>query len=571
MAEYYRTVFSVRKRDLRGIPLMEKAADATLLWAMECFGRCEFDSSRGLWTGDRGSLRIRDRKDVETNLAIYRLVWEMPDCDSTNRWRLSARLATDGQDVEADIEVLGIETPNRPLREEYLAKLPATPVQLLSEFDCRIGDLPMITRATKIARDDADSFLNDWLYGPDRQVPLLVVSLDSAGDGVDADQLQEQLLGLASVVVYDHDTAWDVARHVPRALRCYDGAIRLYAPGCSGDDVPQQNPYWMPSDERQLQSQPNRFWMMLRDECVNRTPTHTRRRLFSSVRSRIRRLEAENWEAELNRLEVRESELEDDYERRRQELEADAQSIRKLESERKIAIEELDRAYDELLQDLDDDTTSESAQKTVARAFRNRNKLLEDDIRRLQQDNALLRMRLDRSGSSESAVQDEVVGDQGILRQSDAEAGVESPEFRTVLEAVKAADASFDGLRFFPTAIESARDSQFTRPCEVYRALEVLAECGEARQRDGALGVVVRDWMAERGVDYAASESEQTEIRHSDERKFYDPKRDFHVYMGAHIRVGRNQVRIHVVWHDAEGKWLVGWVGDHLPTAGHNS
>ena len=547
MAEYFRTVFLVSKPDVFGIDLLRKVADSVEAWGKDCFGPCEFDDSRREFTGKSGTLRIRRRELPEERLGISRLVWERPDPDDlTNRWRLSARVATDGLYVETDIEILGIETPNRALRDEYIAALPTIPAQLLEEFECRIGSARLTTTATEIAPDDVDSFLSDSLFGPERKMPLVVVSRDSSGRGADANRLQERLVGMADVVAYDHDTAWLIAKDLPRALRCYDGAIRLYAPGCSRDDVPQQNPYWMPSDETQLG--PNRFWMMMRDECVNRVPTHTRRRLYASVLNSIRTFESERQEAELQRLE---------------EMEAILQSTSKLRDDYEKGIKELDSAYEDVIKELDDDTPAVSASKRVARTFKNKNAILELEIEELKlQIKALTESRV-------GLVLDEA--DDSDEDHPEA-SSVEPPkaEFNGVIDAVNKANGALGRLRFLPTAFSSAESSQYRRPQEVYRALEVLNVCGKARS-DGQLGVSIATWMSNFSLEYAADESEPTKARYSKERTFSDPERKIRYHMPAHIKIGGNQLRIHVFWETVAQEWLIGWVGDHLPTAGYNS
>ena len=563
MAEYYRTVFSIRKPDVRGIALLREARTTVRDWAMECFGQGEYDGPRREWIGANGALRIRKRELPDEGIAAFRLVWTRPDAsDQTNRWRLSVRLATEGNDVEADFEALGIETPNRPLREEYLAKLPAIPRKLLDDFECLIGAARLTTTATQIARDESSAFISDSLLSRDRQMPLVVVSRDKAGEGIDADRLQEQLVGLADVVAYDHDTAWDIAKDVPRALRCYDGAIRLYAPGCSEDDVPQQNPYWMPSDEERMREYPNRFWMMLRDECVNRTPTHSRRRLYSAVRNRIRQIESDQRDAKIERLEERQTNLYLD-DRRRREIEASPQSSHDLEAEYDLRFEELDSAYDEILMVVDGDERYVASLKRVARSLKNGNDRLRGEVKQLEREIAGLKSGVGWATPSELTAQIEESAEAEVSPIESAES-----EFRTVLEAVESAKIDLSRLRFLSSAFESARESQYQRPQDVYRALKILDACGNERS-EGPLGVSVHEWMAGHSVEYAAHESEQTEIRHGAARKFYDPARDFDVYMPEHIKIGRNQLRIHFCWH--EDQWAIGWVGDHLPTAGYNS
>ncbi len=559
MAEYFRTVFSVRKPDVFGIELLREVEDVVEAWGMDCFGPCKFDSSRREWVGGSGALRIRRRKLPDDRLGAFRLVWERPDTDDpVNRWRLSARLATDGLDVEADIEVLGIETPNRPLREEYLAELPTAPSKLLDEFECWIGEIRLTTAATEVASDQSATFIDDYLFNLERKIPLIVVSRNKSEEGIDADRLQERLVGLAEVVSYDHDTAWEISKELPRALRCYDGAIRLYPPGCSEHDVSQQNPYWMPSDEYELREYPNRFWMMLRDECVSRTPTHTRRRLFASALNRINTMR-------LNQRGVEMEEEEVYYRKRRSELESNLQSTIELEAEHRRRIQELDSAYDDILRELDDDAPDVSAAKTVARTFKNKNAMLEEEIRRLNREIGVLKAgRIESSPDRMNELKEDCL-------EEPREAAPQTVGFNRVIDAVNKANHALDTLRFLPAAFSSADRSQFRRPQDVYRALVALDTCGKARRQGGRLGVDIADWMTAHGVDYAAHEGERTEAQFGNERTFHDTERDEEVFMPAHIKIGGNELRIHVLWKDDERKWLVGWVGDHLPTAMHNS
>ena len=526
MSEYYRAVFSATKSGLSGVPLLDSVRDALREWIEGDFGpRAPSTNSPNAWTGAAGELSVNEHRLEDEGLAAFRMKWERPDPDDeAGRWRLSARLATEGDDVEVDIEVQGSENRRLGIRGEYAAKLPSVPARLLSEFDCALDGRRLFTKAERMAGEGwAASFIRDRLFAPERRIPLVVASENGDGRGVDADTLQENLLGLATVVSYDHRAAWDISRDIPRALRCYDGAVRLYSPGCAETDVAQQNPYWVLYDALRLQDA-GILWLILRDECVNRVPRQTLRRLYTRTRRRI--------EARQN------DEVIQTYESLLAENEANIDP-------------ELYEAYKSLE---DPDTPPNPAYLVAytrwARAFKNQNERMKIEKAQLESELERLKANGDarESAESETAIPPTPIQD------------AEPRQFKTVKDAVAQANGALDGLRFFPTAFESAERSQFRRPAEVYRAFEVLSECAKARGK-GPLGKDLTLWLAERGVEYAPRESESTEREYRAERTFCD------IYMPAHVKIGGSELRIHLSWDESAGKWLIGYVGPHLPTS----
>ena len=522
MSEYYRAVFSATKSGLSGVPLLDSVRDALREWVEDDFGPREPSSnSPGAWTGAAGELSVNEYRLEDENLAAFRMKWERPDPDcEAGRWRLSARLATEGEDVEVDIEVQGSENRRLGIRDEYAAKLPSVPARLLEEFDCAMDGRRLFTKAERMAGEGwAAAFIRDRLFAPERRIPLVVASENSEGRGVDADRLQENLLGLATVVAYDHRAAWDISRDIPRALRCYDGAVRLYSPGCAETDVAQQNPYWVLYDALRLQDA-GILWLILRDECVNRVPRQTLRRLYTRTRRRI---------------ETR-------------QFEADFQALAELESLPNHPDAEFYEAYRSL--DYPDDPPRGDAATYMRMAiiFRRKNESLEAKNKRLEEQVETL------SGA----------GDSKPVETVSSAAPADTREFKTVKDAVAQANGALDGLRFFPTAFESAERSQFRRPAEVYRAFEILSECARERGK-GTLGISVTQWLANRSVEYSAGESESTEREYRDARTFCG------VYMPAHVKIGGSELRIHLSWDDSANKWLIGHVGAHLPIARYNS
>ena len=284
MAEYYRTVFTIEDSDIRGLDLLSLVSASVQDWFRDETG----------WpvSGELGTLEDDEQKlefggARSGDLGRSWVAWErMVDDVSDAMWRLSVRLATEGGDLEADVEIRGVEGAASPL---FRADPPRVVHTLLSEFQCNINGRRLSTVARRIPVEDSPTLLEE-LLDPDRRLPTIVVSEGGdRGAAMDPDDLQRRLLGIATVYSYDHDVAWHISKDLPRSLRCYDGAIRLYSPGCSESDVPQQHPYWVPSDVERLSD--DLMISILRDECVSRLPRLGRRRLYSRVSYVIQREE----------------------------------------------------------------------------------------------------------------------------------------------------------------------------------------------------------------------------------------------------------------------------------------
>lgn len=150
------------------------------------------------------------------------------------------------------------------------------------------------------------------------------------------------------------------------------------------------------------------------------------------------------------------------------------------------------------------------------------------------------------------------------LTEQNRELSPTSTEFLSVIEVVDWAKR-LKGLRFLKDAERSAKKSHRRKQnlLEVRDVFQTLAEYAQERAR-GTLGQDTKAWLAARGVDYVSGESPTTMGQHGKERTFLDGGQQ--VTMPAHIKIGR-KFRIHFRWIEDEKVWLVGHVGEHLPTA----
>ena len=352
MAEYYRTIFTIEGADEKGLTLLDNVEENVRHWHENETGR-----PFGAWETESERFRFGTDQIEDQDLGRFWSVWERsPHDDPETRWRLGLRLSTEGDDIEADIEVRGVEDAISP---NMSAEPPGIVSDLLSKFRCSVDGRRLLVESRRVTSEEADSFI-EVLLSPQRSLPLIVVSEDSSGcSAIDPDKLQRRLLGLASVYSYDHNVAWYTSKDLPRSLRCYDGAIRLYSPRCTVEDVPQQHPYWEPSDVARLSQE--RMLSILHDECMNRLPRQGRR-VFARVRSAVNREERAFLEESVEMLEKQQG------------------------NEDSILSEIID---EDLTLDIADaegiSVAKYNARGRIARAFRNRNTRLQEELRQLKE------------------------------------------------------------------------------------------------------------------------------------------------------------------------------------------
>lgn len=560
MPEYYRTNFTIhddRNANRKGIVLLDDVGQCVRQWAAEEFGSpYEPHFERGEWPNDKGTLRLYNRR--EDGLGYFQLIWERPSSGESDQWwRLSLRLATDDQDTEVDLEIRGLENGSKATSDNLLAVPPSFLATLFKSFRCSIDEKPLQTKAERIGLNEASAFVQNEMLNADRLMPIIVVSdYRLGGCAVIADELQKRLLGLARVFSYNHNTAWHIARDLPQSLWCYDGAIRLYAPGCSENDSSQQHPYWLPSKVKYLKEG---MLALLRDECVYRMSHRVRRRLFTWVRNQIR-------------LKIFESQLE-----QAQQAPEDKQEVPEngadnndkynelhqkylKEKERADGLNSDAQSYEELLDEHTNCVRRGKLDEALAwgRAFRNKSNMLAIEKQQLQKELEQL-----KNGGIPS--QDSITEQQQIT-----ESDLDLP-FTSIIDAAKYASENLKGLRFLENAFETA-ESRYTRILNIhakyfYRVFKILDECAKERAK-GSLGMTTTKWLEDKSVEFS-DEAERTkkDPDRMDERTFFDSQSKEYVLMTHHIKLLQNAIRIHLFWKETEKKWLIGYIGDHLLTS----
>ena len=508
MPGYYRAIFTISKPDAPSSQVLADAWQSVQDWPDAEYGN---------------PVRQFVRSSVSDDMKLCNRVHRYTDSSSCD-WRLSVRLATDGSAVEADIELRAAAAADADPALAPPAPPPSLVQTLLERFDCNVGPDRLAIAPTRIYADDADSFVTNELFNQDRQLPLLVLADFRDGSPVlDANQAQQELAGLAKVIAYDHNTAWNIMRDLQHELWRYDGAIRLFAPGCSADALEQQHPYWL---LRHLDGviRDNRLWQMLRDECLLRTPHQRQSRLLSRVENAI------NEEESIVLAELTDRVL------RLQHSQDDIDKLLKF----------LDKSY------IGGDYVRSGLYRaaiTGAKIMRNRAKRLANDL------------QVGKSGKDPS--DSEVAPDPEPLPPQ--------LNFSSIHACAEHAAQNLPHLRFLSDALDTAQSDytrQYdTRAAKIYETFEVLNECGRQRtQPDSLQGKGVEQWLKENGVEYS-DESETTMHRYSKERTFFDSIKGEYIPMPHHIKMLHNAIRIHLRWDADEKKFLVGHIGEHLPTA----
>lgn len=534
MADYYRTHFTINGNKSQGIELLNEVGGTVRDWAEEKYGEPLGDELTGGWSNDNATVRIESESLPETQTGYWRLNLEHPDGDADGfMLQVEIRLATTGSEVEIDTIVQrtadGGETPEKIVN----AARPRVLVNLAQGYHCKFGEEQISLDAKQITKDGAHDFVYEDVFDPNRRMPLVVVSENPfGGTFISPNLLQSRLLGLAKVATYDSKTAGAVNRELGEALGCWDGALRVYRPGCSGDDDSWRNRYWNWNRLNSLLSSSgwDETLGLVEDECVSHALPQVGSQMYHRVRDRV---------------------LHERYERVVEQLRRSQQN------------ETENAANKAMLEDLVDtlaeyETQRDERERQFERQISERDHQIDD----LRIENQKLHDRNDQLNLALSYQDSESI---------ELEEDEQPPEFESVYDVVEYARDKFDRLRFFSWAVQLARASVFPRPDEVYRAFQVLSECADERV-NGTLAKDVKEWLRDHGLDYAPSESKTTMGKYGDKRNFFDDEKKRHVEMQAHIKLGggpgqRNTLRVHIYWDEEESKWLVGYIGLHLPTA----
>lgn len=139
----------------------------------------------------------------------------------------------------------------------------------------------------------------------------------------------------------------------------------------------------------------------------------------------------------------------------------------------------------------------------------------------------------------------------------------ESPAIASVADAVRAAGA-LPGLRFLDNATQSAAESPYEKPAEVYEAFVALSNLAPIHDR---IGMSVEDWLRNAGVSYAPHIGNEGSLVKFRQKKFMFDIDGVPTLLREHLKFGVSQeprhcLRVYMKWHG--GEWVIGHAGKHL-------
>ena len=330
----------------------------------------------------------------------------------------------------------------------------------------------------------------------------LPLVLISGENGYPNSLLSSARLAGLARVVICPDALVDTMNTGLEEFRCFRGTIRLYWPQCIRTELHWSHPFWSTSRLRPLGQE---FYPRLRDDLISYLAMRFEWSLFADV----------------------------------------ADSIRSVQHQQDLI------------------RSTEAAEQQALEVLADREVELQAENERYKQENQELRTTVFYLRQRINALEGRFDSEEEI-----AEASTEDlQEFRSVTGVLDRAASELESVRILDCAIKSARNFQFPNRNRIWDVFLKMEECARVlKENGGSLGVSHEQWFQQEGVDFAASESDTTMSKHATSRTFADAETGTSWEMPAHFKLGGNQLRIHVLWLEDEGRWLVGHVGAHLPT-----
>ncbi|MEN9507501.1 MAG: hypothetical protein RLZZ621_64 [Gemmatimonadota bacterium] len=394
---------------------------------------------------------------------------------------------------------------------------PVRPPRLLSELDASFtlvaNDGPLQRVPTQLEAGTLDAFVRFVLCDPARTMPvLLLTELPDGGFVIPPEQFASEMFGLGLCFQLRHADTFALSDAVGgHARSVFLGSARAYLPGFSLESDPFQHPLIL-ARALALPGERRRLVQRLADVSIQRP--------FSdpAVADTLRDLRSVAYAARPDAAEALAA-AESGVEMDRSQL---LSIVRQLEEAVRSAEGELARTRERLVES----RQMLEAERATARALRTTLVALKE-------------------------------------RQPIARSASDAPQ--SVLEAVERAQAIYtDALRILPSALSSARESEFPDPDTAWAYLKALGEVGRRRQ-DRALGRALGEVFSDLGVDFSPGPGD---AGRRTPYVFRDGERE--IECPEQLRKGSNPttcLRIYFASSD-DGGFVIGHVGRQIdPTA----
>ncbi len=606
----YKTRFNARAEEIAGSALL-----AQIEAYLRQSAQARFDAplrETGEWSQGDEQLTIERGESGDSSYFVM---------SSTLRseLRLRYQLATTGDAVENVVEIQQLGNFKDIARRSFSRPTPRIVQIVTKHFDCDIDGEGVGPCSTRLTKPDIERFIEEDIFG-DRKLPIVVMSRSIGKQlAVDPDETQRRLIGVARV--FDADAATANALLISmsdkrcRRLACYGGAVRLYKPNCTPNAPSRDHRVWMPDRVS------NGIWRDVLSSCRIWLKPESGGDLYDRVYKAVRNAQYEELKAQFEEAQERRTQSQRGIESGQDSREKSRVRSRELQSamaeletrNREIrnvrhqlnAQEAANQTINEKLELADSKISQLEEQLKVAEKeklnaldqleiTKTENCDLYDELEQKEEEFTIFQLLAELGIKQAEALKDEQsqfnretaspIGEDTTLphypnnpvshpeSDFDGEEIVEDeivePIIDSVRDAVELAQRELEGLRFLPSAIKEARKSQFKPASKVYRTFKHLDEAAGLRiQHNDDFGTSLTDLFKQVGIDYVYDESESTSKKLADTRYFYDREKRRRRYMSEHIRIGGNQLRIHLTWDKSEKRWLIGHVGRHLETS----
>lgn len=300
-AEPYRVTLTIAGPGPQGLDLLARVEEQVSGWLSQRPQNPEFEQGAGSWSADDYEISRDGDSLGDAGFAYFK--WQCEDRRAPGFWlRLDVDLATEGGAVIASMESYFLERDDSDL-PDLLAGPPPLVHELMQNFDCYLGGERATGQVLEVSSEEAAQFATGTILSPQRELPVIAVSRYANGEAaVDAAQVQRVLAGVAVVATYDSDAATALREHLGHRLSCYNGAVRVYWPGCSTRDASGTHRVWM---SREVARSGFSHARQLQAECLRRRADAFSRELFESVQRDVEREKMRQRIAELESVELR--------------------------------------------------------------------------------------------------------------------------------------------------------------------------------------------------------------------------------------------------------------------------
>ena len=185
--------------------------------------------------------------------SVAQILWSFPhDGDQGLRWLNDVRIGRFGDrcSIEHQIFIESIEYNISP------AQMPVGSPRVVRDLcinsKAYIGDISeiQVKAIPYLVHTDNLTRFRKLLLHENRRIPIIFLSPYAHGETnrIDAKRLAKNLAGVAIVVHVDNpEVTWGLTNAVGRQMSCFNGAARIYWPGFSLEDAPQNHRLFLSS------------------------------------------------------------------------------------------------------------------------------------------------------------------------------------------------------------------------------------------------------------------------------------------------------------------------------------